>query len=204
MPNWCENNVGIFTTVEYKKELDDFYNKSTDDGGGFDLLNRHLPIPKPLLEYISPNPDKAIADEMVKLYGYPDWYSWSDANWGTKWNPDINSVDYDQVEYDYLNGLHIHLNFDSAWSPPIAGLLNLSKLYPKLIFFIKYEESGMGFAGYFECMNGNVISEQKTEMLWHDSFYGYYESLEKKTLDSYFVEYAGVVPPISDGDDVGV
>ena len=167
-------------------------------------MNRHIPIPKPLLEHIAPNPDKAIADEMVKLYGYPDWYSWAESNWGTKWNPDINSVDYDQVEYDYLNGLHIHLNFDSAWSPPIAGLLNLSKLYPTLIFFIKYEESGEGFAGFFECMNGEVISEQKTEMLWHDSFYGYYESLEKEDLDSYFVKYAGIVPPIGDGDDVSV
>ena len=69
-----------------------------------------------------------------------DWYGWNVANWGTKW--DINPNNF-SIEDDI-----IYLDFDSAWSPPIA-------LYDYLTeqgFDVeaKYYEPGMAFVGSYE------------------------------------------------------
>lgn len=47
----------------------------------------------------------------LKKYGYKDWYDWSNANWGTKWN----AYSFQLVKEDE-NGLHIQ--FDTAWATP--------------------------------------------------------------------------------------
>jgi hypothetical protein len=47
-------------------------------------------------------------------FGHADWYSWSCANWGTKWNA------YDGLVTDTVEGdtTTLKLRFDTAWSPP--------------------------------------------------------------------------------------
>lgn len=48
--------------------------------------------------------------------GHTNWYNWSCANWGTKWNS-YNG------EWDYEDGLsEAVLKFDTAWSVPIPVL----------------------------------------------------------------------------------
>jgi hypothetical protein len=42
---------------------------------------------------------------------------------------------------------YIKYDFDTAWSPPMEGLVIISKKYPNLSFELKYEEEGMGFKG---------------------------------------------------------
>lgn len=41
-------------------------------------------------------------------YGYPNWYEWSNANWGTKWNA---------YETKYTSDRSVY--FESAWSAPL-------------------------------------------------------------------------------------
>jgi hypothetical protein len=70
-----------------------------------------------------------------------DWYGWNCDNWGTKW--DTTPHDWDRSDDNTIS-----INFDSAWSPPIA-------LYEFLYsedwsVRAMYHEPGMGFAGKFE------------------------------------------------------
>lgn len=49
--------------------------------------------------------------ENIKKYGHKDWYDWSIANWGTKWN----AYSFQLVKEDE-NSLTVQ--FDTAWSTP--------------------------------------------------------------------------------------
>ena len=68
-----------------------------------------------------------------------NWYLWCVEAWGTKW--DFGSLDWCSVDNQ------IEINFESAWSPPIA-------LYDFLVSAgwsvdAKYNEPGMGYIGQY-------------------------------------------------------
>lgn len=84
-----------------------------------------------------------------------DWYSWNCNNWGCKW--DITPMDW---ERDGDNT--ITMNFDSAWSPPIAMYEYLESEQGWEVRAL-YHEPGMGFAGRFE--NGY---DEYFELDWTD------------------------------------
>lgn len=52
-----------------------------------------------------------LAAENIKKYGHKDWYSWRNANWGTKWNA------YD-VKYIAHDDTHLVLEITTAWDTP--------------------------------------------------------------------------------------
>lgn len=72
-------------------------------------------------------------------YGHQDWYGWSVANWGTKWN----GGQADVVRLD--SNLYVH--FDTAWSPPVPIIEALAEQYPACSFELSYCELGCWFAG---------------------------------------------------------
>lgn len=53
-----------------------------------------------------------------RRYGYTDWYEWSIAKWGTKWNATESFIDDDYIE------------FSTAWSVPEPVLHELAKICP--------------------------------------------------------------------------
>lgn len=57
----------------------------------------------------------AKAEKALKVYeahGHISWYSWSIANWGTKWNAyDVEILEHTQEQLVF--------RFDTAWSPPM-------------------------------------------------------------------------------------
>jgi len=68
-----------------------------------------------------------------------NWYEWCVDHWGTKW--DFEPLDWCSVDNQ------IEINFESAWSPPIA-------LYNSLVtegwsVEAKYFESGEGYIGQY-------------------------------------------------------
>lgn len=72
-------------------------------------------------------------------YGFPDWYEWCNANWGTKW------------EADHIAGSpeEGYLVFDTAWNPPIGIVAKLFEIFPEEDIDWYYEEPGMDFAGNY-------------------------------------------------------
>ena len=65
---------------------------------------------------------KRALDNYAK-YGAKDWYEWSIQNWGTKWNACNTQI-------NDMNEPNIY--FDTAWSPPLPVINELSKKYPEV------------------------------------------------------------------------
>lgn len=96
-----------------------------------------------------------LAEKMKTLkaeLGYSDWYEWSCAKWGTKWNADNGGVRYDQRT-------RIHLTFLTAWSPPWPIVDALSEKYPDTKFSLRYYECGMGFKGWYARKGAKVLGD---------------------------------------------
>lgn len=91
------------------------------------------------------------AYENLKKYHHLDWYSWSIANWGTKWNAC-------HTEYDKNNPNEI--NFDTAWSEIRVLISELSKQYPKNTFYYEYADEDIGYqTGYMHVQNNRILDE---------------------------------------------
>ncbi|MFC1040767.1 hypothetical protein ACFGWM_03375 [Pasteurella multocida] len=60
----------------------------------------------------------------LQQHGYKDWYDWSNANWGCKWNvhPDNCGVFFEEES--------IYCLFDTPWGPPGAWFGSLCKAFP--------------------------------------------------------------------------
>ena len=76
----------------------------------------------------------------TQRYGYKDWYDWSIANWGTKWNASETQI-FDKG-----------IQFNTAWSCPVSVLKELSKHIPIVVSFSD-EDTGRNY-GIYEFNNG--------------------------------------------------
>ena len=137
MPNWCNN---ILTLRHADHAMIDRAVKAFENGN---LLNEFIPMPTELRDANAPCRDETLAAELVNKYGHPDWYEWSYANWGCKW--DVGGSDATVSEDGDPN--QVELAFDSPWCPPIEGYGNLEKLGFEVDAF--YYEGGIGFCGRF-------------------------------------------------------
>lgn len=152
MPNWCSNTLKV--TTENAEKLKEFYNdsviedKDKTEWSKF-TLNNLFPTPPELLNEGAFSKSEN-SEELVKKYGSSDWYTWRVNNWGTKW--DVSESYISENSEDELV-----INFDSAWSPPVAWLVAIAPKFPELKFSLSYEEPGCDFCGYIIIENGQVI-----------------------------------------------
>jgi hypothetical protein len=90
--------------------------------------------------------------EIFKEYGAKDWYEWSYANWGTKWNAYETYV-------ETLDEYSVILSFQTAWCGVPNIIQKLTEMFPTIIFDYKYSDEDMGYncgEGYGE--NGEFSS----------------------------------------------
>lgn len=80
--------------------------------------------------------------ENLAQYGATDWYQWSLANWGCKWNANT-----DNCFIDIDDGRGIVCEFDTPWSPPEEWFATLCETFPNYQMRLAYFEPGMWFAG---------------------------------------------------------
>jgi len=90
MPNWCANNAEFYNEDKAKVDELEARLKNLTDEDG--LFSFFVKIP---------------AEEKE------NWYNWNTANWGTKWEASVYS-------HERTDDNNIRVNFDTAWSPPIA------------------------------------------------------------------------------------
>ena len=181
MPNWCNNTLTLTHAdpVMMQRALDGFNANA--------LLGEFLPIPESLKITAgrdgldgSPEQLQLVAAEAanLELYGFKNWYDWSLANWGTKW--DVGRIDNPIVSLDADGALRV--SFESAWSPPVNAYLSLIDLGFDVLAY--YYEPGMGFCGRvnnegeeFYSIEGDADWVQRNIPSDIDSFMGVSEDL---------------------------
>ena len=162
MPNWCNNTV----TLEHEDPAMIARAKAAFIKGEF--LQEFIPCPQDLIDTVSGFVDEQEALEAKQAanrakYGYPTWYEFNVANWGTKWDVGGGDGSYNDIEGGLI------LTFDSAWSPPINAYEHLLEQGFKIQAM--YYEPGMAFAGIWEDGNddyyeyGGMNSDQIAEEL---------------------------------------
>ena len=86
--------------------------------------------------------------ENLDTHGFKDWYTWSIANWGTKWNA------YDSIEVDDK------IMFDTAWSTPLPIIEELSSMFPNVKITLEFADEDFGHnCGQVVFLDGNTIDE---------------------------------------------
>ena len=160
MPNWCENDLIIYGKRE--KILRCLETVKTEEREfDFDTI---IPYPKVFknLDKKAEEWDKKRKTEKLSSFekrpkdGYNQGgYQWCVENWNTKWN--ACKVKVESVSKGKNANTIIH--FDTAWSPPIGVIHELSIMFPELHFILKYYEGGMGFQGTYRVKNSVVLED---------------------------------------------
>lgn len=189
MPNWCENtftiegpSILVQSFVDNLQESENSDHLMLTSAWPMPEVLRGTRSPAPSGEFdpegnlmgyvLDPEntywTDEHYADEKANHYalieqaerakaetGYDNWYDWASDNWGTKWDVEVlaTGVDHGATSTVTLWG-------DSAWSPPISLLANLSEKYPQLTFSVSYFEPGMDYIGAAVFQDGRMAESE--------------------------------------------
>ena len=157
MPNWCWNNLEV---TGDEKQLREFVEKSTKDKEREFSFNGTYPMPKTLritagthLSFI----EKIKRYINIKLYGHDNWYNWSIANWGTKWDACESCINNNDINF-------FSVSFETAWGPPIDWIDNIMEDFPDLCFELEYEEPGMCYGGILTAQYEEIFDNVDWEL----------------------------------------
>ena len=132
MPNWCSNSIEISGESEKIDRIKTILNLREDNDDMFF---------KPLLGQ---------ADEK-------NWYDENMTNLGTKWDVSVTKENFYEESEDEFG-----FNCESAWSPPVAGMVNVCKKYG-VSCIISYEEPGGDYYGRTKIDSSGVLEEEDYE-----------------------------------------
>jgi len=167
MPNWCNNSI----TIRGSKDTVEQLWKDAQTGGG--LLSAMVPMPEQLRDTVKGSGDELQTEQYD---GFTNWYDWSVARWGTKWDISLEGLEF----IDHGDGTaEITGWFDSAWSPPIEAYSRFCDDMDGVYLEAYYDEPGMCFVGYWDSEGA-------------DDYYEYSEVTSKTVRDvipEYLVDY---------------
>jgi len=158
MPNWCENTLIVTGNTT---DLVCFKHQAKTEGGDFSF-EPFLPMPEMLSAATASFPKVLTKEDKarIKATGFKDWYERNCKVLGTKWDVEGTIMESSKTKLGYT--------FNSAWSPPIQGVINISKQYPKLTFSLDFDEPGMDFAGTVVIRNGKILREENRKSGWNN------------------------------------
>lgn len=152
MPNWCNNTITISGPKDKIKAI---WDKANEEDGG--LLSAMVPTPE---DMFTGNLGEAERQE-CEAKGIPNWYDWSIANWGTKWDVSTEGLEIlEDGDQSQITGW-----FDSAWAPPIPAYYTFLEANPDCSISSSYEEGGMDFCGIFEDEEDTYLEDVHTEVM---------------------------------------
>ena len=82
-------------------------------------------------------------------YGYTDWYDWSNANWGTKWN----------ACESYINDDCTEVNFQTAWCYPEPIIKKIFEDNPGILITFEWENEDYDGDHWMERQEDGTIYE---------------------------------------------
>lgn len=161
MPNWCGNDIEILGASDNPEEFQRFLihvgldteekrDQATQYGSEFGLFNRLVPMPAHLKDSTRAVSDPAEFQAGMagdKDYEFTNWYDWSLAHWGTKWDVDPTSL--------ALVDNCLQFSYDTAWAPANHVWEQVTKEFPSLLIRVNYLEEGMGFMGQAKYYEGD-------------------------------------------------
>jgi hypothetical protein len=178
MPNWCQQYGEVRgSNKELKRFIEAIRIEQTEEWKALPEWNRNnwdmnqlFPIPTELHETVAgflgkdedgnPKPEQIALEEQQKRnidkYGHKDWYDWANENWDTKWG--ACNVDFDENRFEE-NSTSIDIHWESAWSPAVGLIRNISAKFPELVFGMHFTEEANFFAGYMVFHKGEMVAE---------------------------------------------
>lgn len=90
-------------------------------------------------------------------YGYEDWYSAHNSEWGTKWN--ACEADYDPENQQ--------IKFDTAWSIPYPIIAKIAEENPE-VKLDGYSEEESGWFEEYKSENGKLAITARGELQWEE------------------------------------
>ena len=142
----ADNTVDSDGAVDNSDMTANFSKAPRDDADELVDFNSVLPMPADIFR------GPLGAAEEAK-YGDRNWYDWSLANWGTKWNA------IDPVEYG--DGV----SFQTAWSHPSPVIEELSTMFPDDEIRVAYADEDIGYnLGVYSIKNGEVTDYHVSDL----------------------------------------
>lgn len=150
MPNWVYNTLSIEGSKEDVAKVKAQLNKP--------FQKEEAVYSNPVIAFwniVAPPADKL--DEYFGTHGYADgkeqgnteynWYNFNVREWGTKWDIGVGDGEsFSDTELQNESETHLSYRFNTAWSPPLPVIEQLSLQYPKLEITLEYEEE-QGWGG---------------------------------------------------------
>lgn len=129
MPN--NTDVRVYIDHTNKNRIDDMENIFSNDYP----FNMIIPMPDDIER-------GNLTMDQRKATNGRNWYDWSCANWGTKW-------DAYNIRVQRLSDTSLYVMMETAWSPPIPIFEKLVELGFDVSAY--YLDEGWNFIGQFEC-----------------------------------------------------
>lgn len=156
MPNHIKNEVrvvaekrDILMEIEgrYRYEDADDYRLHWPD------FNKIVPMPEDVLK--TTEGIGLTMEEMQQTRGR-NWYDWSIANWGTKWN----SYSHGVSDINWDDGWTTTYTFETAWSAVPDLIRRISEEYPDVDIFYRYADEDTGYnCGTMKFEGGQLVEE---------------------------------------------
>lgn len=170
MPNHCTNLLSSEGDKSIIQIIEPYLtaNKKSID------FNKILPMPEGILKTLNystieeitkertPEEREArekelneLCEQNLKDYGHKNWYDWCVANWDTKWNA-YSCYTLEENVWDDIQDFS-HIGFQTAWSPPINVIRELSKLTGQPLRMSYYDEGWMFGGEYIINADGSEV-----------------------------------------------
>lgn len=99
--------------------------------------------------------------DLEHYFSGENWYNWNCANWGTKWDVNVEDEDLWTGADGTANKTY---RFDTAWSPPSEAFIAICAKYPDMDFTLSYEEE-QGWGGELQSDDeGGVIQTEEYDI----------------------------------------
>jgi len=134
--------------MKLKNLWNGFYEETLENRG---LFHSIVPLPETLRNTVSGvTYDKEVQKEREEqyqrntvAYGFPTWYEFCNATWGTKWDVYNTSGIVEDFDEDGFE-----LKFETAWRPPIEFYTAIVKL--GFVVDAKFIDKGNNYYGYWK------------------------------------------------------